>query len=593
MSNITVQDHLEMVRNNIALYLGDADDPSHLITEVLDNSIDEIINGYAKKLRLVIDGPNQTFYICDTGRGIEISTKEIDGRVWNSIDLLCCKFHSGEKFNSDTYQVRTGQLGVGLVAVNALSEWLEFLIRDRKNKSICHKYRFENGILINSEIIEDSNVTEYSTLVSFKPNIKYFKTLNVNPNAFYERLQLVSTKFEDDVEFYLNTNRIPKTTLKAYAQKKLGLSEDIPLELFYYKKDDYNYISGYLTYIETLDKPLVLGDINTKSTEGTYLTSLQTEIKKIIADLGNDFKSVPNQNDLLTGLKLYTSVYIPRSNIRSLTKETSATDIKEPLILPLCGQLKKILFDDDILAIIRKNIEDKIDKKFKAKTTKKISPENKLKDSLKIPGDILYIVEGDSADGSLKEIRNKETEGSLPLKGKIINVNKKEKSFKILKNKQIKNLIEALGDVDNRRYKKIKILADSDFDGYHIVVLVLLALQKHALDMLKSGNVSVLIPPLYGGKKKDNFVPIYNINDVDKYKNDGYHIFRYKGLGEMNPEELDVCIRSGFEYRINYDEETIDTVLSILESKTAQEFMSRPEIQFDVILNKIVEQNKL
>ena len=299
----------------------------------------------------------------------------------------------------------------------------------------------------------------------------------------------------------------------------------------------------------------------------------------------------------MCGLNLYISLTIPEPKFDSQTKVRMVSNVKKSLIDPLKNQIKWFVSQKEII----NTIEDNLNKKFQTtitkkskKRSKKVSVGNKLRDCILSPGEILYIVEGDSADGTLKIIRNKKTEASFPLKGKILNV-ETHSLEKIKSNKEIQDLLEALGPINNRRYKKVKILADADSDGLHISTLGILFMQKFGSDMIQNGKVSVILPPLYGATKGKKYVPIYDHKHVNKYKNQGFKITRFKGLGEMNPDQLKTCIRSNMEYVLTYPDskEKLNNILSVVTDKEVKRaIMNDERCDYNHILQHVINRNK-
>jgi DNA gyrase/topoisomerase IV subunit B len=270
-------------------------------------------------------------------------------------------------------------------------------------------------------------------------------------------------------------------------------------------------------------------------------------------------------------------------------------DVKRILIDPLKGQID--WFVDQIIETLQANLERKLHQKIvngstkSSKTNKRVAV-SKLRDCQHIPGDILYIVEGDSADGTLKQITDKKVEAVYPLKGKVLNVETSTLD-KIQNNKEISDLLKALGPVNNRRYKMIKVLADADDDGKHISVLVLLVLAKFAPDYIKSGKTSVIIPPLYGAEKDGKYFPIYDHSKIEQLKQSKYNIRRFKGLGEMNPKQLEACIRSGFEYLVKWpdnDKQLNNLINIITNTDLKRAIMNSAGVKMEVILAEINKQ---
>ncbi|HKL23528.1 MAG TPA: toprim domain-containing protein, partial [Candidatus Nanoarchaeia archaeon] len=385
--------------------------------------------------------------------------------------------------------------------------------------------------------------------------------------------------------------KLTKRSFSDYVKRTLQL--DDYFKTIKYKKSDNEKIELYLNYQKNQNTKII-GDVNLRKCEGTYLTSIQTVIKNVLLDkLGKKFENI-NPSLFLMGLNLYASVTVPEPKFDSQSKTRMTLNIRESLILPIKEQIKDAL-DDGTLEIIKSNIENRLQKKFISSQTSKtirISASNKLKDCIKIPGDVLYIVEGDSALAPLKQIRNIKTQAIYPVKGKVLNV-EKSGLHKIQKNKEISDLIEALGPKDKRRYKKIKILADADTDGMHICVLILLVLLKFGDDFIKNNQVSVILTPLYGATKGKQFIPIYSHEELSKYPN--YDIMRFKGLGEMSPKQLKSCIASEIEYIVQFpdNDQLLNTLLNIIKnSEYKQKMLKKKEFNFGTLLNNVLTSKK-
>ena len=582
---------IEIVRQRPGMFIGDVQTPDHLAEEILDNALDEIVNGYAKELKLYYDTDSCAFWCCDNGRGIDVHSMELpDGTVDDSVVVLCSKLFSGSKFNTDDYAQLIGMHGVGLVAVNALSNWMIVKTRDRKEKSKVHTYTFSNSELVSKEENSDTDYS-WSTIVGFQPNKSYFETTELNSRYFIERLVLVQSIYGLD-KFLFNDKEIPKIQFENYVKEHLNLTDEDELYVLEHSDENGN-IKIMLNYVES-DDSIIIGNVNLRFCDGKFLTSFQTELKKSISEkLDKKFNKIADR-ELLNGLRLFVLINIPEPKFDSQTKTRMVLDVKNTLIDPLKSQIDWFASQQEIIEVIELNLERKFHQKILsgAKTTrsiKKVSVD-KLRDCKNIPGDILYILEGDSADGTLKQVRDEKVEAVFPLKGKVLNVESTTLE-KIKNNKEIKNLIEALGPISNRRYKKIKILSDADVDGFHIVVLMLLILQKFASDYIKSGNVYVIIPPLYGAEKGGKYIPIYNHSKKSQFEKDGYVVSRFKGLGEMDPYQLEACIRSGVEYQVKWpdSEKILNSIISIItDTEVKRSIMNNQSIKMDIILNEVI-----
>ena len=588
-------DGITAIQTRPEMYIGATETPNHLATEIVDNALDELANGFSNTLNShIIDG---AFWMSDNGRGLNVYNMEVpDKGMMDSIEVLFTVLHSGSKFDLKDYNTIIGMHGVGLVTVNALSDWVIVRTRDRKKKKILHVYTFQNSKLI-SKTEEIDKDYSFSTVVGFQPSKKFFDSVEFDPKFFAERFILVQAKYPKSTLVF-NGNKIPKITFERFIRNKLKLNGENTFKLENQNKVGKGIakITIIATVVENSDS-LILGEVNLRLCEGTYLNSFQTELKKQIASkIDKKFKNV-SPNQLLSGLRAFISLTIPEPKFDSQTKVRMVLPIKKQLIDTMIDQIDWFVGQEEIIKIIEKNLE----RKFFTKITKsskryrkQTSAENKIKDCLNIPGDVLYILEGDSALGTLKQIRHTSTEAIFPLKGKVLNVESNSLE-RISKNKEIQDLLEALGPKNNRRYKAIKIIADADVDGAHIVVLVLLLLQRYADDMIKSGSVSVVLPPLHGAMKGKKFIPIYTANQMNKYKAEGYVIQRFKGLGEMSPSKLEPIIRSGFEYVVTWPEnERIlhNTISIVTDTQIKRAIMNNEKCKFDNIIADVIDQLK-
>jgi len=549
------------VRVNSGLFIGDTETPDHLATEIIDNMLDEIANKYASIGEIFIDEDN-AFWVTDNGRGLKIGkTQDPDTKeMKDSIELLCTKLFSGSKFRQKDlvdYKIQIGMHGVGLVVVNAFSEWM--VVKINKDKKV-HEYIFLDSKL-DSHKIFDTTDEKFSTQVGFKPNSELFDSVLFDIKSIINRL-LLSQSVYDHAQFYLNEKEIPKISLYDYVRNYLGLDKDDNLHWIDQKFED-EQLRIYLTYLNKKDS-IIVGDVNLRSCDGTYITNVSTMIKDIISNnIDRRFKAL-DPKEFLTGIRCYINLTLEKPKFDAQIKSRMKTNIKDYLQV-IEKRLIKILTQEDIMKTLTDLLEAKVTKKLVSSSNgKRISNKNKLRDCSKSPGDVLYIVEGDSADGTLKVIRKKDTEASFPLRGKMMNV-EKGSAIKIEKNQEIKQLLEALGPEGGRRYQKVKLLSDADSDGLHINLLATLFMSKFASDMIKEGRVSIILPPLYGAVKGKTFIPLYEIQDTEKYRVQNYEIKRFKGLGEMNPDQLDVVIRKGREYVITYPE-TMDIIDNVVNN---------------------------
>lgn len=457
-----VLNSIEAIRTRPGMYIGSTEDPSHLVHEVLDNAIDEIANGFATRTEIYFNDNQNSIWISDNGRGIKSYNMKLqDGTFQDSVEVLFTQTHSGSKFDLEDYNTLIGMNGVGLVAVNALSEWVSIRIRNRENKNKIYEYLFQNSILVSKEQKDDTEYS-YSTAIGFKPNKQFFESLEFDKKIFGERLILSQTKYVNS-QFLLNGKIIPKIDIEDYIKSKLNLQKETQLyKLDFFKKDNFN-IQVYITYnnSSTIN---VAADVNLRNCTGTFISSFQTELKKVIKNkINKKFQSL-NEKEFLSGLNLYISLTIPEPKFDSQTKVRMVSNVKKTLIDPLISQIKWFINQDNILQIIENNLNKRFQNlivKTNNQRSKRVSISNKLRDCRFTPGKILYIVEGDSAGGTINKIRDKKHEACFPLKGKMINV-ETHNIERIKVNKEIQDLLEALGPVNKRRYLTCKTLCDAD-----------------------------------------------------------------------------------------------------------------------------------
>ncbi len=579
---------IDVVRQRPGMFIGDTYSPDHLVEEILDNALDEVLNNYANSIKLYI---NDSFWCADNGRGIAVYPMTLpDGTTEDSVVVLTTRLFSGSKFDNVDYQKLIGMHGVGLVAVNALSDWMVIRTRDREDRSIVHVYTFDRAQLVSKTIEKDDDT--WSTVVGFRPSQHYFKSDQINIQKIIERLIFVRAIY-NDLTASINDKEIPKVDLEQYVRERLGLSNNDTLYLLEYNnKNENQSIKVLLTYVESTDSTII-GNVNLRFCDGKFINLFQTALKKKISEnLDKRFSDIPDK-EFLNGLRAFIIVNVPEPKFDSQTKVRMVLDVKNTLIDPLENQIEWFVNQENIIKTIQINLEAKLHQKLvngkKLSRLRKVNVD-KLRDCKHIPGEVLYILEGDSADGTLKKIRDPETEAIFPLRGKVLNV-ESASIEKIKNNKEIRDLLEALGPSSARRYKKIKILSDADKDGYHITVLVLLVLIKFASDLIKNGNVSVIIPPLYGAEKGKEYIPIYDQNQIQQFRDKGYQITRFKGLGEMDAKQLEACIRSNFEYQVKWpDEDRIVEILIriITDTEIKRQIMDNEKLTFDLILNEVL-----
>lgn len=578
--NVRILNSIDSIRLRPGMFVGDTSNCNHLIHELIDNSLDEIRNKFGDTISLNFSKKGDVL-ICDNGRGLP-SGETIDentGEKVDALESLFTKLHSGTKFSFDSDQLESlfGQNGVGLVAVNALSEYVEVL--SKKNH-----YRFVDSKLVVKETVDPSDV--WSTQIMFRPNKQYFDSIVPDYNTFLLRCRLAQAKLEN-IKFIFNKKELKRETLSDFVRNVLHISKNTPLFECSFKTTKMKVVEpvtnkefvlpgsivAFITYEP--GETVITGDVNLRFCDGVYINNVVNIIKaNLLSKLDKKYSKTP-ERFLIEGLRLYISLQMPFPKFDSQTKTRMISDVKKEVI---DGQFEskiiKILGEQYIKDTVSKILSQKLNNITKI-VKKKISSENKLCDCSQQPGDVLYIIEGDSAAAPVRECRDASREAYLPLRGKVINI-EKQSLHKIKENKEIKNIIEAIG-APPHRYEKIKIVADADFDGLHINVLVILLINKFFPDIIKDGRLSVVLPPLYGAYKNKTFIPLYDVSDVNKYAESGYSIQRFKGLGEMNSDQMRAVFDSETEYVISESSHLDELLKIITNSDVKRQYLNLEE----------------
>lgn len=553
MSELEFITDIEHIQKRPTMYIGPTINPDHLAQEVLDNSLDECLNGFALSVSVDIDNSTNTVIIQDNGRGIpshDVTLPETN-EVVNSIIGACTKLHSSGKFNNNTYKKSIGTFGIGLTAVNALSQ--TFSIATKNNKIIEH-YIFKNSKYVDSKFYnKDTYKIAFSTRVEFIPDQKYFETVNFTISKFKDKLLLVKSLYPK-INLYLNGEEIPYISLKDYSIKIMGINNIVDNQIIHLQDTIQDFeINTFITYDLEGSIPVQnFGAVNLHSCDGLYQTNLNTMFIKVVNDI---LPEKLTKSEILSKSRFYSNIIMTNPVFGSQNKVEMLTNITNYLD-NLKDQLKKkltanLFFTEWFKTILAEKKAALISKKAR-KSSKRVGADNPLKDCMKSPGEILYIVEGDSALGTLDDIRDNMTEAVYPLSGKILNTITAT-TERAINSEKMKYFFESIGidfNTNKYRYDKYKILTDADSDGLHIAVLIELAIWKYAPDLIRQGRLLLILPPLFGTWINKKFIPLYTELEANKYKQQNYEITRYKGLGEMDANELEPVIRTPLEYII-------------------------------------------
>ncbi|OGU85560.1 MAG: DNA gyrase subunit B, partial [Ignavibacteria bacterium RBG_16_35_7] len=579
-------------RKRPAMYIGDVGTRGlhHLVNEVVDNSIDEALVGFADSIEITIHN-DETVSVQDNGRGIPVDIHPEEKR--SALEVVMTVLHAGGKFDKNSYKVSGGLHGVGVSVVNALSEWLKVEVK-RDGKIYFQEYKRGVPVKLVKEI-GTVKKNETGTKVTFKPDEEIFKTIKFKFDTLAERMRElaylnknITIKIKDErnggeeetfhfkgglIEFvkYLDETRSPlhKTV---YIE---GERDNTPIEIaFQYSEDYQENIFSYVNNINTHEG-------------GTHLVGFKTALTRTLNNyatkngLIKDGKIQLTGDDFREGLTAVISVKVAEPQFEGQTKTKLGNSETKSAVETLVGE-KLAEHLEENPAIGKKIIEKCMraaEAREAARKARDLSRRKNALDNMNLPGKLadcsitdpehceIYIVEGDSAGGSAKQGRDRRFQAILPLKGKILNV-EKAKLNKILENNEIKAIISAIGaglgtDFDHlkARYGKIILMTDADVDGSHIRTLLLTFLYRHMKDLITAGKVYIAQPPLYKVKKgkqehyafdekeRDDIIKRLKGNGKDtshekseELTEDGHPkglvISRYKGLGEMNPEQL-------------------------------------------------------
>ena len=597
--SIQVLDGIEHVRKRPSMYIGSTGSEGlhHLVYEVIDNSIDEALAGYCKNISVIIKKGN-VVEVEDDGRGIPVDIHPTE-KV-SALELVMTKLNAGGKFDNKTYRISGGLHGVGVSVVNALSEWLEVTVC-REGKLFYQKYSRGNP---ETKLEVKGSCQKSGTRIVFKPDKMIFKDINFNFDVLSRRLRelaFLNKGISINIKDLRNKDEIKEhnfkfdggivSFVKYLNQAKNALHKDIIyLED---KKDDLEievaiqYNEGYVDNIFAF-----VNNINTVE-GGTHLIGFKSGLTRTINDYIRRNTSIKNKlsltgDDVREGLTAVISLKIKNPQFEGQTKAKLGNSEVKGIVESLVYEKLSEYFDRN--PHVAKKIIDKCIQSAKAReaarrarelTRRKNALENdtlpgKLADcSIKDPEKAeLYIVEGDSAGGSAKQGRDRTFQAILPLWGKMLNV-EKTRIDKVLSNDKLQPIIATLGtgigegfDISKLRYGKIIIMADADVDGSHIRTLLLTFFFRYMRELIERGHIYIACAPLYKITKKKAVYYAYSEEEKEdilkEVGNISVNIQRYKGLGEMNPDQL-------WETTMNPEKRTLIQV-------TSEDFVEADEI---------------
>ncbi len=572
-SSIKVLEGLEAVRKRPAMYIGSTDSRglNHLALEVIDNSIDEAMAGHCDQIRIILEEPD-ILSIHDNGRGIPVDIHPQLGI--SGVEVALTKLHAGGKFDAKSYKVSGGLHGVGISVVNALSEWLSVKVsRDGK----VYQQTFSRGIPT-SELVVIGDAQDRGTVISFKPDMDVFEDTSFDTgflkNRFKElaflnknlRIEFVDKVTESVTQFHYEGG-IQEYILHINENEKI-----IPEQPIYISRDDEDFFAELAFCYNTKFGENIYSYVNSIHTRdgGTHVYGFRAALINVINEKANLLKYNKDQNgkkelfsieDIKEGLSAIVNVRLHDPQFEGQTKGRLGNSFVKKRVEEIVAQDFSFFLDknpDIAKRVIERCLVAKDAREAAAKARDLIRRKSFLSNSV-LPGKLadcsekdpekseLFIVEGDSAGGSAKQGRDRRTQAILPLRGKILNVEKAHLD-KILGNEEIKALIAALGtgidkdfDIKKLRYNKVFIMTDADVDGSHIRTLLLTLFYRYMYPLIENGNIYIAQPPLYLIMHNRQETYVYNDRELqEKLKTiEGkYEIQRYKGLGEMSAEQL-------------------------------------------------------
>ena len=580
---IQVLEGLQAVRKRPAMYIGSTDGRGlhHLVYEVVDNSIDEALAGHCDEITVTIHGDGSVS-VSDDGRGIPVDTHEKYDRP--ALEVIMTVLHAGGKFDSKSYQVSGGLHGVGVSVVNALSERLEVEV---KRDGGVYRHEFARGEPVEDgfERVRDMEADEPTgTHIRFWPDGEIFETNDFEFSTLASRLRELAF-LNSGVAVTLADERDADSADDAGDEQTFrydgGIREFVgylnetrtPIheEVIYFEDEDEDiHVEVAMQATEELQGSVhaFANNINTRE-GGTHLTGFKTALTRTVNDYANEHGLVDDLDanlkgeDVREGLTAVISVKHPDPQFEGQTKTKLGNSEVRGIVESATHEKLGTFFEenpDTARKVVHKAAEAARARKA-AKKAEELTRRKSALESTALPGKLadcqtrdpteaeLFVVEGDSAGGSAKQGRNRENQAILPLKGKILNV-EKHRLDRILENDEIRALITAIGagigeefDIEDARYNKIILMTDADVDGAHIRTLLLTLLYRHMKPLLEAGYVYAAQPPLYRVRYRGETYDAMTEAERDRIveeKCDGNpdQVQRFKGLGEMNPDQL-------------------------------------------------------
>ena len=604
--SIQVLEGLQAVRKRPGMYIGstDARGLHHLVYEIVDNSIDEVMGGFCTRIDVTVN-TDGSVSIADDGRGIPIGIMPKYNKP--AVEMVLTTLHAGGKFDRKSYKVSGGLHGVGMSVVNSLSSWLEVNV---KHEGKLNRIRFARGV-VTEPLHEIGEATGTGTTITFHPDPEIFPDTNFDDETLVNRIRdlaylnkTVAIYFKDlrngreekfhfeggIIEFVQNINK-NKQLMFEKPIYLIGERDNVIVELALQYTDAFSEnMYSFVNNINTIEG-------------GTHLAGYRSALTRTMNNYALENKFVKEGEEGLTGddvregLTAILSIKIPEPQFEGQTKTKLGNSEVKGIVDSIISDKLAIFLEENpkVAEACMKRALLAAQAREAARKARDLTRRKGFLESASLPGKLadcserdpskceIYIVEGNSAGGSAKQGRNREFQAILPLRGKILNV-EKSRMDKILKNQEIRNLITALGtgvgtdfDITKLRYHLVIIMTDADVDGAHIRTLLLTLFFRYMKPLVEGGYVYAAQPPLYKISKGNKELYAFTDQEMQKAMDElgkGANVQRYKGLGEMNPTQL--------------WETTMDPTTRILKKVTIEDALKADEL-FTILMGDAVE----